>query len=51
METKRDFLARIVDFDVIPDKHVTMATGCQIFKIIHFLLKNSRKINFSNYWP
>ena len=41
METKRVILVRFVDFDVTPKKRVTMATGCQIFQKILFLLKNS----------
>ena len=51
METKRVILARFVDFDVTPIKRVTMATRCQMFRKILFLLENSWKIVFSNYLP
>ena len=43
MEIKRVSLARFLDFDV--------ATGCQIFPKILFLLTNSYKIIFGNYLP
>ena len=32
METKRVILTRFVDFDITPNKRVTMATASQIFK-------------------
>ena len=40
---------KICGFWRYPNKCITMATRCQIFPKIFFLLKNSQKINFSNY--
>ena len=47
--SKGVILARFVDFDFILTN--PLAIGCQIYQNILIFLKNSVKINFSNYLP
>ena len=50
METKRVILTRFVDFDVTPTNALPWQQDVR-FSTTIFLLKNSWKINFSNYLP
>ena len=47
METKRVILVRFVDFDIIPNKRVTVATECQNF--LKILRKSILAIIFHNF--
>ena len=49
METKREILARSMDFDVTPTNALPWQPDVRFHKKIIFLLKSSWKIIFSNY--